>query len=483
MKIFDTYNKKTFFLSIYYIVFIFLVLYIKGTDYWMDEMFTYHWISDLSFVDLYKAIKSDVHPPLYFFLIKIFTSIFGSNFLLLRFFSTLPLILLFFTGLYPVKRLFGEKTTLVFLILLIAFPTAQYLITEVRMYSWTTLLFTLFGIYLYDYYINNTKKSFLLTLIFSLGCCYIHNYALVGIFVAYALLYVYLMISKKWEVLIKITLLSILTLGGYLPWFIDFISQVKQVTSNYWIPDISFSKLLQIGFFVFIFFIFFIFYPLIAEKRTTDRVTYAVFLFFIPFVVFILVYIFSISFHSIFLGRYFTAFFGIYALSIAISYSEISNQKTKNIFRYSVIILLFISYNQLYSDNKKYNKNEIVRKSLDSFLSKYNIDAVFVYNFNSLDRYLFYGKYLDLKYGKSLKSYYFSDTGISDKNFNFLSLEDIRSLPRTNNIIYLNAENANRSIFLNNKKYLNTQKYYINDSLTVNDKKNIVNIYYFKKKN
>ena len=45
------------------------------TNIWADEAYTFAMVRH-SFADIWRITAADVHPPLYYFLVKIFTSIF-----------------------------------------------------------------------------------------------------------------------------------------------------------------------------------------------------------------------------------------------------------------------------------------------------------------------------------------------------------------------------------------------------------------------
>ena len=109
-----------------------------------------------------KVTATDVHPPLYYFISKIFTMIFGYSVPVVKLVSITPLILtMIFIGI-KAKKLFKENSFLitVLFILLIGFsPRALAFGIELRMYTWAMCFVTFSGIYAYELYGNPRNKK------------------------------------------------------------------------------------------------------------------------------------------------------------------------------------------------------------------------------------------------------------------------------------------------------------------------------------
>ena len=77
---------------------IFILLGAFHTEVWFDESYTIALISH-DFSEIVQIDAKDVHPVLYYFLLKIVTSIFGNSILIARLFSVLAGILIGILGL------------------------------------------------------------------------------------------------------------------------------------------------------------------------------------------------------------------------------------------------------------------------------------------------------------------------------------------------------------------------------------------------
>ena len=75
---------------------------------WFDEAYTIGLVSH-GFSEILKIHTADVHPFLYYVLLKTFTLVFGSSLLSLRMFSVVGAVLFSSLGLTHIRRDHGEK--------------------------------------------------------------------------------------------------------------------------------------------------------------------------------------------------------------------------------------------------------------------------------------------------------------------------------------------------------------------------------------
>jgi uncharacterized membrane protein len=103
-------------------------------DFWYDEAFT-GIITRMSWSEMWWMIFHDVHPPLYYYLLKLWASLFNYSLLGLRSFSVLFGLLSIFSVYWIGKRLFSEKVGLVSALLMTISPFAVQYSQEARMYA------------------------------------------------------------------------------------------------------------------------------------------------------------------------------------------------------------------------------------------------------------------------------------------------------------------------------------------------------------
>ncbi len=64
------------------------VAFISQKNLWFDEVFSWH-LSMTSFYDIIVRTANDIHPPLYYFTLKIWNLVFGDSVVSMRLLSAL----------------------------------------------------------------------------------------------------------------------------------------------------------------------------------------------------------------------------------------------------------------------------------------------------------------------------------------------------------------------------------------------------------
>lgn len=128
-------NKKTKYLLLSSIFILFVALrlaFITQKNLWFDEVFSWHIIQG-SFYDIIARTSADIHPPLYYFILKIWNTVFGDSVFSMRLLSTVfSAISLFF--IYPTaKKVLNPSFKIIFLLLFALNPLNIFYSQEVRM--------------------------------------------------------------------------------------------------------------------------------------------------------------------------------------------------------------------------------------------------------------------------------------------------------------------------------------------------------------
>ncbi|MBD8349097.1 MULTISPECIES: glycosyltransferase family 39 protein [unclassified Dysgonomonas] len=206
--------------------------------FWYDEAYTIAMMQH-SFSDIWKITAMDVHPPLYYFMLKLFTELFGDSLFTMRIFSNLGIIACYLLGIFPIKRLFGDKVSFTFILLMVLMPINQYLGVEIRMYSWAMFFVLASSIYGYETFQKKMLISYSKMTFFAICAAYTHYYALIAIFSIFLILIIYLLRRKK--TIVRPLLFAIILLLAYIPWIPIFASQVYNVHQSFWV-EIPTSK-------------------------------------------------------------------------------------------------------------------------------------------------------------------------------------------------------------------------------------------------
>ena len=207
------------------------------TNIWFDESYSVG-LMNHSFAEIWTIGGNDVHPILYYWMLKIVNLIFGTNYIAYRIFSVLGICVLGILGLTHIKKDFGKEVGILFTFFSFFLPVMLNYALEFRMYSWTIVFVTLMLIYAHRWIKERTTKNIILFGLASIASCYMHYYALVcSGFVNLALI-IYVIKNRK-EIAKKdwiiFTLVEIAQVILYIPWLFAFIGQLTSVGEGFWI--------------------------------------------------------------------------------------------------------------------------------------------------------------------------------------------------------------------------------------------------------
>lgn len=137
---------------------------------WLDEAISANVVKNYNFLEIVKIFSiNDFHPPVYYWVLKLWTSVFGLSEISLRMPSIIfSLITIYFVYL-TVKQIKNEKTGLWAAMLTAINPLLIYYSQETRMYSLATM-FLIINLYFFIKIIKNKKiikKEIVLFNIFS----------------------------------------------------------------------------------------------------------------------------------------------------------------------------------------------------------------------------------------------------------------------------------------------------------------------------
>ena len=223
------------------------ILNLTKVSLWHDESFS-ALLMRYDFSEMIARIKMDVHPPLYYIVLRGWADIFTNSLFSLRMFSVF-FSFLSILGVYLfINKAFKNRSLALFTSLLYALSyfQIQYAM-EARMYSLGTFLVIISG-YLFLTALEKSRLGWwiLYAAALSLG---IYTHYFVGFWIISQIIYlVYILYEKSG---FKITgwlknknlkfaaLAYLLALISYTPWLPTFFRQFSQVQETYWIPAMS----------------------------------------------------------------------------------------------------------------------------------------------------------------------------------------------------------------------------------------------------
>lgn len=224
---------------------IFIFLSVFHSNIWFDEAYSVG-IANQTFSDIWSVGGHDVHPVLYYWMLRIVNILTNGSILAYRLFSALPIALLGLLGFTHIKKDFGEKTGILFSFFSYFLPMMAVYANQIRMYSWAIYIVTILAIYAYRIYLGqNTKKNWIIFGISSLASIYIHYYGLMAAGLINVFLLIYFIKNKKWNELKWLICFGIIQVIAYIPWLMCLLSQISHVSKGFWIgftfPDTIFE--------------------------------------------------------------------------------------------------------------------------------------------------------------------------------------------------------------------------------------------------
>lgn len=209
---------------------------------WFDESYTFG-LMHHSLTDLIRYAAYDVHPHLYYILLKLFTMVFGNTMPVMRLFSVLGAFLFASLGLTHIRRDFGKQIGFWFSFCAMFCASSLAYALQIRMYTWAAYFVALAAIYCYRMYIQPEKrKNRICFLVFSICSAYTHYF---GLFAAAALNLLLLYQTKKESRPLKAWLTdAAIQIGAYIPGALVFLRQIT-LNGASWIriewPDLVFD--------------------------------------------------------------------------------------------------------------------------------------------------------------------------------------------------------------------------------------------------
>lgn len=184
--------------------------------------------------ELLYYISIDYSPPLFAFVLKIYSSVFGYELASLRVFSVVILSMGLLITLFPFRRLMGSVSAVVAALLFLCSNYLFYFGVEVRP---AVLAYVLtMGMFVYSVlaFFGNRKSDIIIFTVLSCLCMYTHNVSLIAAFCVYGTTIILAAIHKDWASFKKFLISGILVAVLYIPWLIVLMNQYSNVMENYW---------------------------------------------------------------------------------------------------------------------------------------------------------------------------------------------------------------------------------------------------------
>jgi uncharacterized membrane protein len=210
---------------------------------WADEAYTMG-ISALNPMELWRAASREVHPPLYYLIVWAFRTLAGSSLRVVRSVSAIGAFGMLMVGAFPLRRLLGRTTAILFILMTASAPLVLAYAQEIRMYSWAAFFVIGMAAYLVLALRDGHRRDWILTFLFTVGSMYTHLFSLMAAAFLGILGLGYLIIKARDQLrpyLLNFGLASVL----FLPWLSTILAQASNVKKSYWIPQLTADSILS----------------------------------------------------------------------------------------------------------------------------------------------------------------------------------------------------------------------------------------------
>ena len=241
------FSKLSFYKKSFLIILAGLLLYIPyltGFNATHDEKYTLL----MCRFDILKMIKiiaiEDGHPPLSYLYAKFWIWLFGADIhhiIALRVATLFTFFLTALIGVFPLKRLLGEKAALCWIILIFILPSSFYLAINMRMYP--LAVFAIGGEFTYAMlFVYKPKKYDLLRFVaFTLFALYTHYYCVILSAVIWLTVFIDFINLKEYKKILKLIGAGIFVSLIYTPWLFAYTLQYQNM-KNLWFIKKQYSS-------------------------------------------------------------------------------------------------------------------------------------------------------------------------------------------------------------------------------------------------
>lgn len=252
-----------------------------SNDIWYDELFTVG-LAEHSYGELVRLTAADVHPPLYYCIVKLFSDLCklimpGSGTIIpAKIVSVMPYFILLLYAVTFIRKRFGMFVGGMFLFCVTAMPQLSAYTVEMRMYGWAMLLVTAAFLHAYalvECYVNSREglpagvaceevrsgvgtvsltgmlkdsyvnyKNGAALVLYGLAAAYTQYFACVAVVMVYLFLLLVFWLRdrrriREWLLYVAVSVIC------YVPWLSALAGQLGAVSENYWILPLTWRSL------------------------------------------------------------------------------------------------------------------------------------------------------------------------------------------------------------------------------------------------
>lgn len=406
---------------------------IFNVNIWTDEAYTIQLVEENGLFDMIRITADDVHPPLYYLIVKLFVTVFGSKIAVYKMVSVIPMILTMLLSWWWVRSWFGMRVAVFHILFLNAIPCVLEYVVQIRMYSWALFFVTVCGLAAYriwntvDENPKNALRYWSILFLGAMAACYTHNFAMISAFFIYVLLGIF--VFRKIRRIPAAWFLSGILIGiGYLPWLFVLLRQTTTRVGNYWIEEITAATVLrypadifgsEIPFTTGMFLVLSLIALWILIKRIREdeeKSVYAILLAAVPLLTMLTGVAVSVLVTPFFIARYLIPCMGLVALAFAIPFANVK-KTTRILLGVFLGCMIIASYHENYKMEYVNSSTEELLEYMDTHMGE---NDLIVYNYQIFG--FIYERYFDsekmyfleeIDFGSDFENVWYFDSCIS----------------------------------------------------------------------
>ncbi len=187
-----------------------------GVDY--DEAFSWDLVCNNGFAGIFAATAADVHPPLYYLIVKLAFSVFGSSIKVMVWTSIVPAIIGMILSSIYVRKNWGFESAFIFNFIYGFAPFLLHYNLNLRMYSWMNLFVLGVILIAYEIRLEGKRIHFVLLFLFSISAVYTQYFAVLPIAVSYIWIFINLIKLKDKKNIVRFIAVGLMDVISYIPW-------------------------------------------------------------------------------------------------------------------------------------------------------------------------------------------------------------------------------------------------------------------------
>ncbi len=240
-----------------------------SNDIWYDELFTVGMVEH-SYGELVRFTAADVHPPLYYCIVKLFVDLCklimpeAGTVIPAKIVSVMPYFILMFYSVTLIRKRSGMLTAGLFSFCIVAMPQLSAYTVEMRMYGWALFFVTAAFLHARELilsYVNREPKPngyavgeaagrqvwpYLLNaaalVLYGLAAAYTQYFACAAVGMVYLYVLIVLILQKRSGIRLWFFCVGV-SAAGYVPWLFALAGQLRAVGENYWILPLTWRSL------------------------------------------------------------------------------------------------------------------------------------------------------------------------------------------------------------------------------------------------